>query len=1225
MFLFDLMPIVALSVGALMVVLRAGASRVFFDVVGSFQATRLIDDAQAKVTVMQGIMLDGLSGIGESITIISDQMQRLVDATVPLSREVAEARIEFEKFANFAGAAEVEHDIIRIGESMGFTADQALQAGARMAQLSGIVGGGAAVGAATETGIEFGLIGGMQTEAAMQRMVNLQQQTNFMYGDFTQQQIMAMDAERRANVVRENSIRLLNQLNTVENRSAATMEQITFVMNQFASQGDLVGDSITFMASASATLIEAGEEQGKAGRALRMMYARLGANTANNRELLAQYGIEVVDTSGNLRTMEEIIGDMADAFTHLSEEQKIQLAQAIAGNDHYVRALKLIENNNRTMLLNAQAISEVDTAQAELNRRLEDEAFLLQKAEARLSNAKALVGNELVPVMTSATNVQAAFNEQLAEMAGDEGFGALLRGAFMVQQYMRVFAPMGEAFMNILSMNVSLNTQRAIMRAISGEEIVRASAYGQKTAAHRANLQSLQTELGMIDQMVQKEIFRAQGEQNKVNIMSQRMRAHVMLSDAEEASTRGQLLSLQAIVGMNERRVAQAQHIRLFGDDQERQALAQAQADMNMLQLEKEEAQVQANITREIHAQRIAKELLLRKQQLGQPLTAYQVDAAKQNLTIDEAALRISQRALFLRNNASTIDQAILAARHQMSNVMVREQQMLTANLAVTSMTEQEIQQQSASLTGQADRLQDILNLQRMRQVAEMTTQDSMQSGTQVAQVMLQIENALAAASRTRGNAQAKQAAMNEVLRRGSLGLAQGTTLEASAIAQVLRQLPPLEAHYIRIAKQEQALFASRMALNTALMQTSGVLGAASMVFGMFAENEDAARASMILMTLSMAPATLQMMGLAGGAASAAAGLTTMGVAATGAATSMHILDAAIKRFGPILLAIGVVSAVAYAVFKKETEEATETLEDLNNTITYSAELFNTTASQYDTRQDVADALLSTQQQIADIEEQMNGATGTNLKNLDARLDVLLTEQEVLGDILSLETARAVVAGEVADFNAQSFFEQAQAYSDSLEMMEGETTRVVDLSFGGDNPFNALPTGPLGHYMSIGKEVTLAGESMEELQKISDELFADVPEHLRGAVLEIAMAAESTEEFMLNLEQFSQDTGFLFNDFGAGITESFIGPIEQAKNALFDFNSEREELFFGMSKGNITGDMVKQVVNKGVETLINTTEVFMTNTFNGMTTTEAANEILRQVESGLEARGVSLA
>ena len=1226
MFLFDLMPVIALSVGALMVILRAGASRVFFDVVGSFQATRLIDDAQAKVTVMQGIMLDGLSGIGESITIISDQMQRLVDATVPLAREVAEARIEFEKFANFAGAAEVEHDIIRIGESMGFTADQALQAGARMAQLSGIVGGGAAVGAATETGIEFGLIGGMQTEAAMQRMVNLQQQTNFMYGDFTQQQIMAMDAERRANVVRENSIRLLNQLNTVENRSAATMEQITFVMNQFASQGDLVGDSITFMASASATLIEAGEEQGKAGRALRMMYARLGANTANNRELLAQYGIEVVDTSGNLRTMEEIIGDMADAFTHLSEEQKIQLAQAIAGNDHYVRALKLIENNNRTMLLNAQAISEVDTAQAELNRRLEDEAFLLQKAEARLSNAQSLVGNELVPVVTAATNVQAAFNEQLAQMAGEEGFGALFRGAYMVQQYMQVFAPMGEAYMNILSMNVSLNTQRAIMRAINGEEIVRASAYGARTASHRASLQSLQNELSIIDQMVQKEIFRAQGQQKQANEMSARMRAHVMLSDAEEASTRGQLLSVRGIVEMNERRLAQAQHIKMFGDDQERQALAQAQADMNMLQLEKEEAQVQANITREMHAQRIATELLLQRQRQGMGLAAYQVDAQKHNLTLEQAALRVSQNKNFLRNNAATIDQAMLAARHQMNNVMVREQQMLAGNLAVTTMTQEQIEAQSKHLMGQADRLQDILNLQRMRQVAEMTTQDAMQSGTQVAQVMLKIENALAAASRTKGNAQAKQAAMNEVLRRGSIGLAQGTTLEASAIAQVLRQLPPLEAHYQRVAQQEQALFASRMALNTALMQTSGVLGAASMVFGMFAENEDAARASMILMTLSMAPATLQMMGLAGGAASAAAGLTTYGAAATGAAAASGSLLAVIRKMGPILIALSVVGAVAYKAFTRETEEAEDALSSLNSEITYSAEMFNTIASQYDTRQDVADALLSTEQQIADLEEDMNLATATNLKHLDAQLQNLLTEREVLEDILSLENARAVVNGEVADFNADTFFKQAQEYADSLEAQEATNTMLTLPTLLGFGPTIETNIGLGGFDLGpLSREVGEAGGEMKDLQAISDELFANIPEHLHGAVLEIAMAADSAEEFMLNLEQFADDTGFLFDFLGDGITESFIGPIEQAKNALFEFNNEREELFFGMSKGNITGDMVKQVVNKGVETLINTTEVIMTNTFNGMTTTEAANEILRQVESGLEARGVSLA
>ena len=82
--------------------------------------------------------------------------------------------------------------------------------------------------------------------------------------------------------------------------------------------------------------------------------------------------------------------------------------------------------------------------------------------------------------------------------------------------------------------------------------------------------------------------------------------------------------------------------------------------------------------------------------------------------------------------------------------------------------------------------------------------------------------------------------------------------------------------------------------------------------------------------------------------------------------------------------------------------------------------------------------------------------------------------------------------------------------------------------------------------------------------------------------------------------------------------------IEAAKEAIFEFNSEREELFFGMSKGNLTGDMVKRVVNKGVETLINTTEVIMTNNFAGMTTQQAAKEITAQIVVELNGQGLNI-
>lgn len=81
---------------------------------------------------------------------------------------------------------------------------------------------------------------------------------------------------------------------------------------------------------------------------------------------------------------------------------------------------------------------------------------------------------------------------------------------------------------------------------------------------------------------------------------------------------------------------------------------------------------------------------------------------------------------------------------------------------------------------------------------------------------------------------------------------------------------------------------------------------------------------------------------------------------------------------------------------------------------------------------------------------------------------------------------------------------------------------------------------------------------------------------------------------------------------------------KEASAALQEFSNTREELFYGFSSQNLTGNLVKQVVQQGVETLITTTEVIMTNTFNGMTTAEAANQILDEIERGAGLRGMNL-
>ena len=156
-----------------LLVLRAGASRVFFDIVGTYQADRLIKDQDAALTVYESLYLDTFNGIQEAAQEIGDQFTDLVDHLRPMTEEIEEARIQLEKFLDMAESDMklVQQEIIDIGQAFAFAADEAMLAGAKMAQLSGVLGPGS-VGAGTEIGMMFGLISGMETDAAMQRMVD---------------------------------------------------------------------------------------------------------------------------------------------------------------------------------------------------------------------------------------------------------------------------------------------------------------------------------------------------------------------------------------------------------------------------------------------------------------------------------------------------------------------------------------------------------------------------------------------------------------------------------------------------------------------------------------------------------------------------------------------------------------------------------------------------------------------------------------------------------------------------------------------------------------------------------------------------------------------------------------------------------------------------------------------------------------------------------------------
>ena len=467
-------PLVMIACAVAMVVLRAGASRVFFDIVGTFQATKLIQDTKAAATVFEALYMDAIMGIQEAAQEIATPFNELMDAVIPVTREIEEARIEMEKFLDVTGEAAraVQDDISRIGIEYGFAADEAFMASARMAQLSGVLGQGT-VSAGTRLGMEFGLISGMETEAAMQRMINLQQQTKFM----TQNLEDNMSAEERAMRIRQDSIRVLDQLNTVENRSAATMQQITFVMNQFASQAHLTNESIAAMAAMSATLIEAGEEQGKGGRALRMIYARLGANTNGAADAITALGISLKDAEGNMRPFSQILVELAEKYETMNGAEQQALAQSVAGNRHYTRLIKLLENVDRVRELEFEAILAQFPAMDEIERRRDTELFQLNEAEARLKTYSGVLGESLLPALTKVTNQQALYTRDLAALSQSGIFGPIIGGIMgTAQAFQKFVGPVFNMLISLKNVQISMQTYQAITRALNNEQLAGAQA-----------------------------------------------------------------------------------------------------------------------------------------------------------------------------------------------------------------------------------------------------------------------------------------------------------------------------------------------------------------------------------------------------------------------------------------------------------------------------------------------------------------------------------------------------------------------------------------------------------------------------------------------------------------------------------------------------------------------------------------------------------------------------
>lgn len=157
--------------------------------------------------------------------------------------------------------------------------------------------------------------------------------------------------------------------------TASSSDEISEGIEKFAAVANTVGLSYEYAASALATVTaQTRESASVVGTAFRTLFSRIqGLNqgeTLDDGTTLNKYsqaldtvGVQIKDTNGELKGMDEILDDLGGKWDGLAQDQKIALAETVAGVRQWTQLIALMDNwdffkENLAMAQNADGALE---------------------------------------------------------------------------------------------------------------------------------------------------------------------------------------------------------------------------------------------------------------------------------------------------------------------------------------------------------------------------------------------------------------------------------------------------------------------------------------------------------------------------------------------------------------------------------------------------------------------------------------------------------------------------------------------------------------------------------------------------------------------------------------------------------------------------------------------------------------------------------------------------
>ena len=187
----------------------------------------------------------------------------------------------------------------------------------------------------------------------------------------------------------------VDRLAAVAATTASDLEELSTGMSKVASAASAMGVGQDQLAAQLSTIISVTKQAPESvGTALRTVYARIsdiqagidedGVSLGNYSSKMAQVGINVLDTSGKLRDMGEVMEEIGGKWNTLTREQQQYLAQTMAGQRQYNNLLALFDNFD-------EYYKALNTARNAAGTLQEQQDIYMESTEAHLESLRTAV------------------------------------------------------------------------------------------------------------------------------------------------------------------------------------------------------------------------------------------------------------------------------------------------------------------------------------------------------------------------------------------------------------------------------------------------------------------------------------------------------------------------------------------------------------------------------------------------------------------------------------------------------------------------------------------------------------------------------------------------------------------------------------------------------------------------------------------------------------------